>query len=257
MKVSGIATFGDTSDNRYLSIRDDSNIRFYHGSGSGDYSEISDNGAGNLNINSDGASNYVRLNTYAIFDGGGDVTLNNGSNGNTLIYGNVDLRSDLYVSGISSVTDLTASSAVVSGITTLGTDGGARYIEVQTDSILFKSSDGDGAIRGTGLGGLAISPAGAGDSVTISTYAIFDSGGDVTLNNGGQGDTTIRGIADLRSDLYVSGITSVTDVTASGIVTATGGFISAGSTSPVQISVSGNSLTFTVVGIGSTTLTLS
>lgn len=42
----------------------------------------------------------------------------------------------------------------------------------------------------------------------------------------------------------------------SGIVTATGGFISVGNTTPIQISLVGNQLTFTAVGIGSTTLTL-
>ena len=42
-----------------------------------------------------------------------------------------------------------------------------------------------------------------------------------------------------------------------GIITATGGFISAANTTPIQISLVGNELTFTASGIGSTTLTLS
>jgi hypothetical protein len=42
----------------------------------------------------------------------------------------------------------------------------------------------------------------------------------------------------------------------SGVVTSTGGFISVGNTTPIQISLVGNKLTFTAVGIGSTTLTL-
>lgn len=46
------------------------------------------------------------------------------------------------------------------------------------------------------------------------------------------------------------------DANVSGIVTATGGFVSSANTSPVQIQVSGNNLTFNVVGIGSTTLRL-
>lgn len=41
-----------------------------------------------------------------------------------------------------------------------------------------------------------------------------------------------------------------------GAVNASGGFISVGSTTPVQITLVGNKLTFTAVGIGSTTLTL-
>ena len=43
----------------------------------------------------------------------------------------------------------------------------------------------------------------------------------------------------------------------SGIVTATNGFISIGNTTPIQISLVGNKLTFSAVGIGSTTFTLS
>ena len=46
------------------------------------------------------------------------------------------------------------------------------------------------------------------------------------------------------------------DVNVTGIVTATGGFISVGNTTPIQISLDGNQLTFTAVGIGSTTFTL-
>lgn len=41
-----------------------------------------------------------------------------------------------------------------------------------------------------------------------------------------------------------------------GVITAAGGFISVGNTTPIQISLVGNQLTFTAVGIGSTTLTL-
>jgi len=44
---------------------------------------------------------------------------------------------------------------------------------------------------------------------------------------------------------------------ASGVMTAPGGFISAASTSPVQILLEGSTLIFNVVGIGSTSFTLS
>lgn len=49
----------------------------------------------------------------------------------------------------------------------------------------------------------------------------------------------------------------VGNITATGIITATDGFISVGNTTPIKISLVGNKLTFTAVGIGSTTLTLS
>lgn len=54
-----------------------------------------------------------------------------------------------------------------------------------------------------------------------------------------------------QSKLTVSGNLQV-----SGIVTATEGFISIGNTTPIKIELVGNQLTFTAVGIGSTTLTL-
>ena len=60
------------------------------------------------------------------------------------------------------------------------------------------------------------------------------------------------GTTNPTSALTVSGDGSFT-----GVVTATGGFISVGNTTPIQISLIGNQLTFTAVGIGSTTLTLS
>ena len=56
---------------------------------------------------------------------------------------------------------------------------------------------------------------------------------------------------------------SASDVSASGasitasVVTATGGFVSVANTTPIQISLVGDELTFIAVGIGSTTLTLS
>lgn len=59
------------------------------------------------------------------------------------------------------------------------------------------------------------------------------------------------GTTNPDSKLTVSG-----DVKVSGIVTATEGFISVGNTTPIRIELVGNQLTFTAVGIGSTTLTL-
>lgn len=52
-------------------------------------------------------------------------------------------------------------------------------------------------------------------------------------------------------------VSVVGNVDVTGIVTATGGFISVGNTTPIKITLSGNSLVFTAVGIGSTSLTLS
>ena len=48
-----------------------------------------------------------------------------------------------------------------------------------------------------------------------------------------------------------------TGITAnSGVITAVNGFISVGNTTPIKITLSGNILSFTAVGIGSTFFTL-
>ena len=57
-------------------------------------------------------------------------------------------------------------------------------------------------------------------------------------------------------NINTTGIITATDVNATGIITATDGFTS-GTGGPVEISVVGSTLTFNVVGIGSTSLTLS
>ncbi len=67
----------------------------------------------------------------------------------------------------------------------------------------------------------------------------------IFLNNVGIGTT------NASSKLTVDG-----DGNFTGAVTATQGFISVGNTTPIQISLIGNELIFTAVGIGSTTFTL-
>jgi hypothetical protein len=60
------------------------------------------------------------------------------------------------------------------------------------------------------------------------------------------------------SDILVTSLKVGTGITASnGIVTAATGFISIGNTTPIKITVSGNILSFTAVGIGSTFFRLS
>lgn len=57
---------------------------------------------------------------------------------------------------------------------------------------------------------------------------------------------SIAGTAGIQENVYTT-----------GIVTSLGGFISVGNTTPIQINLAGNILTFTAVGIGSTSFTLS
>ncbi len=82
----------------------------------------------------------------------------------------------------------------------------------------------------------------------ISEFSATD-GSTVTLQNPCFGGETV--------DVFgYSGISAAQMDGVAGIVTATQGFISIANTSPVQILVSANMLTFNVVGIGSTSLTL-
>ncbi len=59
------------------------------------------------------------------------------------------------------------------------------------------------------------------------------------------------------TDLETESLKVGTGITASsGVITALNGFISAGSTTPIKITLTGNILSFTAVGIGSTFFTL-
>jgi hypothetical protein len=72
----------------------------------------------------------------------------------------------------------------------------------------------------------------------------------------GTASTSSVGISSGSSALIQRFAASNSNLNVTGIVTATGGFISVGNTTPIQISLIGNELTFTAVGIGFTTLTL-
>jgi len=65
------------------------------------------------------------------------------------------------------------------------------------------------------------------------------------------------GVSGFDSNVGIVTVGLTENVSLPGIVTATGGFISAANTTPIQISLVGSELTFTAAGIGSTTLTLS
>jgi hypothetical protein len=88
-------------------------------------------------------------------------------------------------------------------------------------------------------------------SAGIASYA--DIAGISTYSET-SGISSYSDVSGISTDV-IGGIASVTSVTA-GIITATDGFISVGNTTPIQISLVGDQLTFTAVGIGSTTLTL-
>ena len=92
------------------------------------------------------------------------------------------------------------------------------------------------------------------DYVSSSGVATYASTAGVATYSSSSGIATYANISGIATNV-IGGIASVTSVTA-GIVTATSGFISIANTTPIQISLIGNQLTFTAVGIGSTTFTL-
>jgi hypothetical protein len=116
---------------------------------------------------------------------------------------------------------------------------GVDYVEYPEDSLVINSS-------GIGIG---------------TTALRFDLGLDAERTNAifksvGIGTTNPNGPEENR--LYVNGPSILNgNVNVSGVTTSTNGFTSGiGVTNPVKITVSGNQLTFTVSGVGSTTLTL-
>jgi hypothetical protein len=89
-------------------------------------------------------------------------------------------------------------------------------------------------------------------------YGNLTATGIITASSfsGNSTSATYASNAGISSNV-IGGIGSITELSVSGVTTSQNGFTSGiGVTDPVQITVSGNTLTFTVVGVGSTSLTL-
>jgi hypothetical protein len=111
----------------------------------------------------------------------------------------------------------------------------------------------DGNIVSLNFVGATVTSSVSGFGVTVTLSDYVSSSGISSYSNIA-GISSYSDVAGISTDV-IGGIASVTSVIA-GIVTATDGFISVGNTTPIQISLIGDQLTFTAVGIGSTTLTL-
>ena len=85
-----------------------------------------------------------------------------------------------------------------------------------------------------------------GDVLELVAYKAFNVG---NVTDAGANFT-------VGQNLTVTGNSLVSNIDSPGITTATGGFVSAASTSACKITFSGQTLTFNVPGVGSTTLTL-
>jgi hypothetical protein len=175
-------------------------------------------------INTLGTSNFNQL----VISG---LSTFRGSNNTNVHLGNTSYYAGLTWSGVSGIYTGTEPS-------------------ILTDSSLGLEISG-------GLGDLTLSaPSGTGDVIlkASNTTAIIVDNSDSAQVELYQGGT--KKFETIGAGVTVFGTTFSNDLNASGIVTATGGFVSSANTSPVQIQVVGNQLTFNVVGIGSTTLTL-
>ena len=85
-----------------------------------------------------------------------------------------------------------------------------------------------------------------GDVLELVAYKTYDVGNV----------TNASADFSVGQDLRVTRNSIVSNIDSSGITTATGGFVSAASTSACKITFSGQTLTFTVAGVGATSLTL-
>jgi len=281
LNVSGISTLtGNVSlgssllitDNEKIVLGNSGEFEIYHNDSDGNV--IKDN-IESLNILSDNVN-------FKSEDGATEILLlNTDSNHNVELYYNGSKKLDTRSSGIRILGGL----LVQSGVTTLGVVTGATYYgdgsnltglatteTVSTDSLVVTGVSTLGVVTGatyygsgSNLTGVVTTLSGADGSNLTGITTLISAGDNVTVTTNA-GITTISssGITTqyISADsLVVSGISTLGVITASsqtntGIVTALDGFISGISTSACQITFSGNQLTFTVAGIGSTSLTL-
>lgn len=90
----------------------------------------------------------------------------------------------------------------------------------------------------------------------VTTTNILSVTGNITAGNITATNATVIGVSAVGG-IISSGIITAANASISGVVTSINGFTSGiGITNPVQITVSGNVLTFTVAGVGATSLTL-
>jgi len=163
---------------------------------------------------------------------------------------------------IQSTVNGSTGTAYNDGIANNDVSNGTLTWNVQFDApnILYYQCTAHG-----GMGGkIYIIDAGIGPDISINTTGIITASSFVG-NASSATFATSAGIATYASTAGISTVAqnltgspniTVSSVNSSGIITATGGFVSTANTTPIQIQLVGNLLTFNAVGIGSTTFTL-
>ena len=118
------------------------------------------------------------------------------------------------------------------------------YMDVYINGVRLIHPDDYEASDGSTVG--LTTAATSGDVLELVAYKAFDVGNVETAG----------GNFSVGQNLTVTGNSLVSHIDSSGITTATGGFVSAASTSACKSTFSGQTLTFTVAGVGATSLTL-
>lgn len=147
--------------------------------------------------------------------------------------------------GVASTTGVSIGSSIsIAGILT-----NVRIVGFSTIGI----TESPGYINAVLIGTASTSPLIIPVNSAVGFSSVISQRNSVLI---GTANTSSVGITSGSSALIQRFTTSSSNVNVSGIVTATGGFISVGNTTPIKISLVGNKLTFTATGIGSTTFTL-
>jgi len=202
---------------------------------------------GNLGLGITNSTNKLHVVGTSTITGDAFFGQNVNISGNTNISGNLNLLGNLNAdltgnvsgnvnstAGISTFNDIRATNVVSSfksfiGFTGIGLTATDPSYDFQISDHFFVSSAGIGI----------------GTNVRIDDIGISALDEDAVFGSVGIGTTDPQSALDVNGDTIISGIT-----------TSQGGFTSGSSNNPVKITVSGNTLTFTVVGVGSTSLTL-
>ena len=186
----------------------------------------------------------------------GISTLNNIEINGLLTAGGTTGQQDYYLANTGvGITWVPFRESLIDTITITANEGQSLFnvnysiglLEVYFNGVRLTSSEFS-ALTGSTV--TLIDPAFAGDNLDFVRYSnAFDFFQIDDLNINTTGIIT-------ATDVNATGIITATDVNATETITATDGFTS-GTGGPVEISVVGSTLTFNVVGIGSTSLILS
>ena len=169
--------------------------------------------------------------------------------GVTTINSNLDVNQNLYVTG--NITFIGSLNGNL-GITTI-TSTNINNSGIITSTLGFVGPLTGTATTAYGAYNLTGSPDIMVSSVGIGTTTITNTNTKLYVN----GNSEFYGNVGIGTSIATSKLHVVGDARITGVTTSQNGFTSGiGVTNPVKITVSGNILTFTVTGVGSTSLTL-